>query len=84
MSKSTDVTYEDIVEWRKTIKKSATVANTSNDVEKMRERLKVMCADMTFLVAFAESMLVIDIPQELYDRVRDEQRIIAMEGKENG
>ena len=84
MSKSTDVTYEDIVEWRKTIKKSATVANTSNDVEKMRERLKVMCKDMTFLVALAESMLVIDLPQELYDRVREEQRKIAMEGKENG
>jgi hypothetical protein len=69
-SKSTDVTYEDIVLWKKRIKQ-AKDAESPEDLVKV---VSLMANDMCFLVALIESMLKIDVDQEVYDRARAMQR----------
>lgn len=69
-NESTDVTYEDIVLWKKRIKQA-------KDAESPEDLVKVvglMANDMCFLVALIESMLKIDVDQEVYDRARAMQR----------
>ena len=69
-NESTDVTYEDIVLWKKRIKQ-ARDAESPEDLVKV---IRLMASDMCFLVALVESMLKIDVDQEVYDRARAMQR----------
>ena len=69
-NESTDVTYEDIVLWKKRIKQ-ARDAESPEDLVKV---IHLMASDMCFLVALVESMLKIDVDQEVYDRARAMQR----------
>ena len=69
-NESTDVTYEDIVLWKKRIKQ-AKDAESPEDLVKV---VDLMANDMCFLVALIESMLKIDVDEEVYDRARAMQR----------
>lgn len=68
--KSTDVNYEDIVLWKERIRQ-AKEAESPEDLVKV---VHYMADDMCFLVALVESMLKIDVDQEVYDRARAMQR----------
>lgn len=69
-SKSTDVIYEDIVLWKERIKQ----AKDAESPEDLAKVVSLMANDMCFLVALIESMLKIDVDQEVYDRARAMQR----------
>ena len=69
-SKSTDVIYEDIVLWKERIKQ----AKDAESPEDLAKVVSIMANDMCFLVALIESMLKIDVDQEVYDRARAMQR----------
>lgn len=69
-SKSTDVIYEDIVLWKERIKQ----AKDAESPEDLAKVVTLMANDMCFLVALIESMLKIDVDQEVYDRARAMQR----------
>lgn len=69
-SKSTDVIYEDIVLWKERIKQ----AKDAESPEDLAKVVSLMANDMCFLVALIESMLKIDVDQEVYDKARAMQR----------
>lgn len=68
--KSTDVTYEDVVEWKNLIKR----AKDADAPEELAKYVVILADDMCFLVALVESMLKIDVDQEVYDKARAMQR----------
>lgn len=70
---STDITYKDIVEWKERIAQAKEVAK-SGDLESMEKELGYLANDMMFLVVFAESLLKIEVDQEVYDKARELQR----------
>lgn len=75
MSKSTDITYKDIVLWRYGIEEaSKLVWDKCDDAEKLRDILSKRCADLCFLVQFVESLLRIDVDQEIYDETLEYRR----------
>lgn len=71
---STDITYIDIVEWKERIARAKDAIESGN-----YERLKLECGylanDMAFLVVFAESLLKIEVDQEVYDKARELQKM---------
>lgn len=68
--KPTDVTYDDIVQWKELIDRARN-ADTPDEIAELFDNLwKSMC----FLVLLVESMLKIDVEQEIYDRARAMQR----------
>lgn len=71
---STDITYKDIVEWKKRIAKAKEEAKSGN-LERMRQELGYLANDMAFLVVFAESLLKIEVDQEVYDKARELQKM---------
>lgn len=75
MSKSTDITYKDIVLWRYGIEESSKLVwDKCDDAEKLRDLLSKRCADLCFLVQFVESLLRIDVDQEIYDETLEYRR----------
>ena len=68
--KSTDVTYDDIIQWKELIERARN-ADTPDEIAKV---LGYMWKDMCFLVLLVESMLKIDVDQDVYDRARAMQR----------
>lgn len=70
---STDITYQDIVEWKERIAKTK-AAIKSDDVELVKRECGYLANDMAFLVVFAESLLKIEVDQEVYDKARELQR----------
>jgi hypothetical protein len=75
MSKSTDITYKDIELWKYGIKESAKLVKFKcDDAEKLRDSLSKRCADLAFFVQFAESLMVIDVDQDVYDKTLEYRR----------
>lgn len=69
---STDITQEDIRLWKRAIVKGKT-ALLENSEDKIKESLSNILSDMCFLVTFTESLLKIDVEQEVYDKAREMQ-----------
>ncbi len=70
---STDITYKDIVEWKERIAK-AKDALKSGDFERVEQECGYLVNDMAFLVVFTESLLKIEVDQEVYDKARELQK----------
>lgn len=68
--KSTDVTYDDIIQWKERIEQ----ARNADAPDEIAEVFEYMWKDMCFLVLLVESMLKIDVDQDVYDRARAMQR----------
>lgn len=68
--KPTDVTYDDIVKWKGLIER----ARNADTPDEVVELFDYLWKDMCFLVLLVESMLKIDVEQEIYDRARAMQR----------
>lgn len=71
---STDITYKDIVEWKERIAKTKDAIKT-DDIERMKQECGYLANDMAFLVVFAESLLKIEVDQEVYDKARELQKM---------
>lgn len=70
---STDITQEDIRLWKRAIVKGKK-ALLDNSEDAIKESLSNVLSDMCFLVTFTESLLKIDVDQEVYDKAREMQR----------
>lgn len=68
--KSTDVTYDDIILWKALIER----ARNADTPEELAKVVECLWKDMCFLVLLVESMLKIDVDQDVYDRARAMQR----------
>lgn len=73
---STDITQEDIRLWKRAIVKGKK-ALLDNSEDAIKESLSNVLADMCFLVTFTESLLKIDVDQEVYDKARVMQRKVG-------
>ena len=70
---STDITQEDIRIWKRAIiKGKKALINNSEDA--IKESLSNILSDMCFMVTFTESLLKIDVDQEVYDKARELQK----------
>lgn len=69
---STDITYKDIVKWKERIAK-AKDAIKSGDFERVKQECGYLANAMAFLVVFTESLLKIEVDQEVYDKAREMQ-----------
>lgn len=67
---STDITYKDIVEWNELIER-AKKAHDDDNIEEMIKCFDFMRKDMIFLVEFVNSLLRIEVSDDVYDRVRE-------------
>ena len=73
---STDITQEDIRLWKRAIVKGKK-ALLDNSEDAIKESLSNVLSDMCFLVTFTESLLKIDVDQEVYDKAREMQRKVG-------
>lgn len=73
---STDITQEDIRLWKRAIVKGKK-ALLDNSEDSIKESLSNVLSDMCFLVTFTESLLKIDVDQEVYDKARVMQRKVG-------
>lgn len=71
---STDITYKDIVEWKERITKVKDAIKSGN-IERMKKECGYLANDFAFLVVFTESLLKIEVDQEVYDKARELQKM---------
>lgn len=71
----TDITMDDIVEWKLLLKDSCIVYR-NGDPQEMKKTLDKLLNDMGFLVVFVESLLKIEVKQEVYDSAREFQEVM--------
>ena len=73
---STDITQEDITLWKKDIIKAKKALDVNSE-DAIKESLSFIVSDMCFLVTFTESLLKIEVDQEVYDKAREMQRQVS-------